>query len=204
MDWSILHTLNDFLYHHDAVEDPLLFYVNISEALFIAVLVGLLLFANGPRLRPWRRTAVAAGLSAGLALAVGKVISELVDRARPFVADPTFDDGRITSTYESGSYVGVALLALLVVGMVLLRRQWQTWAIAAGRTYVIPDDVIAMTRAHLQAIVTRYPGVGPVPRLLCGDADLDDPIGAGLGVYRDCARPIATHLERFLPEWTGQ
>jgi protein-tyrosine-phosphatase/tRNA A37 threonylcarbamoyladenosine synthetase subunit TsaC/SUA5/YrdC len=66
------------------------------------------------------------------------------------------------------------------------------------------DDVIAMTHGHAQAIATRYPGVGPEPRLLCGDTDLDDPIGASLEVYRDCARTILTHLERFLPEWTGQ
>jgi len=66
------------------------------------------------------------------------------------------------------------------------------------------DDVIAMTDAHAQALATRYPGVGPAPRLLCGDADLDDPIGASLDVYRACARTILTHLERFLPEWTGK
>ena len=54
------------------------------------------------------------------------------------------------------------------------------------------------------ALATRYPGVGPTPRLLCGDADLDDPIGAGLEVYRACAGAIVTHLERFLSEWAGQ
>jgi len=63
------------------------------------------------------------------------------------------------------------------------------------------DDIIAMTRAHALALMSRYPGVEP--RLLCGDADLDDPIGAGLGVYRACAQTMHTHLERFLPEWTG-
>ena len=31
-EWSVLHTLNDFLYHHDGVEDPLLVYINASEA----------------------------------------------------------------------------------------------------------------------------------------------------------------------------
>lgn len=66
------------------------------------------------------------------------------------------------------------------------------------------DEVIAMTRAHAQALLGRYPGVGPQPRLLCLDADLDDPIGAGLDVYRQCAATIQTHLERFLPEWIGQ
>jgi protein-tyrosine-phosphatase len=66
------------------------------------------------------------------------------------------------------------------------------------------DDVIAMTRSHAQTLVTRYHGAGPVPRLLCGNADLDDPIGAGIEVYRNCARTILTHLERVISEWTGK
>jgi len=65
------------------------------------------------------------------------------------------------------------------------------------------DDVIAMTRGHAQALATRFPDAGPKPRLLCGDTDLDDPIGAGLDVYRRCARTIRAHLERFIPEWIG-
>jgi protein-tyrosine phosphatase len=65
------------------------------------------------------------------------------------------------------------------------------------------DDVIAMTRGHAQALAARFPDAGPNPRLLCGDTDLDDPIGAGLEVYRHCARMIRSHLERFIPEWTG-
>jgi protein-tyrosine phosphatase len=66
------------------------------------------------------------------------------------------------------------------------------------------DEVVTMTRGHANALTTRYPGVGPAPRLLCGDADLEDPIGASLDVYRSCARTIVTHLERFLPEWAGK
>jgi L-threonylcarbamoyladenylate synthase len=66
------------------------------------------------------------------------------------------------------------------------------------------DDVITMTRGHAQALAGRFPDAGPVPRLLCGEADLDDPIGAGLDVYRRCARTIRAHLERLIPEWTGK
>ncbi len=66
------------------------------------------------------------------------------------------------------------------------------------------DDIIAMTHGHVVLLAERFPGVGPTPRLLCGSDDLDDPIGAGLDVYRECARTIETHLERFLPEWVGQ
>src|SRR3954451_10012794 len=88
MDWSLLHALNDFLFRHDQVEDPLLFYVNVSEALFVATLAVVFLLAGGVQHRAWRRAAVAAVLSAGVVLALGKLISELVDRARPFVDDP--------------------------------------------------------------------------------------------------------------------
>jgi protein-tyrosine phosphatase len=66
------------------------------------------------------------------------------------------------------------------------------------------DEVITMTRAHASVITSRYPGVGPAPLLLCGDCDLDDPIGSGIDVYRQCARTILTHLERFVPQWVGK
>jgi L-threonylcarbamoyladenylate synthase len=66
------------------------------------------------------------------------------------------------------------------------------------------DDVIAMTRGHAYALAASFPGIGPQPKLLCGDDDLDDPIGASWDVYRECAQTILRHLEGFLPEWTGK
>lgn len=39
IEWSILDTLDDSLFHHDGVEDPLLVYINASEALFVEILV---------------------------------------------------------------------------------------------------------------------------------------------------------------------
>lgn len=153
MDWSILHTLNNFLYHHDAVEDPLLFYVNISEALFVAALALVFLFANGERRRAWRRAAVAAGLSAGLALAVGRVISELVDRARPFVADPhgvhLFSGHAADPGFPSDHATGAFAVAMAIW---LRNRRWGTVALIAaavlsvGRVAIgvhYPSDVIA-------------------------------------------------------------
>jgi protein-tyrosine phosphatase len=65
------------------------------------------------------------------------------------------------------------------------------------------DDVVAMTWSHAHALASRYPGIGPTPTLLCGEEDLDDPIGSGLGVYRECAQTILLHLEKFLPVWVG-
>jgi L-threonylcarbamoyladenylate synthase len=65
------------------------------------------------------------------------------------------------------------------------------------------DDVICMTRGHMRTLEARYSGIGPAPRLLCGEEDLDDPIGAGPDVYRACATAIRRHLDRFLSEWVG-
>lgn len=88
MDWSIVHSLNNWLYHNDGIEDPLLFYVQLAEALYFVLVVLLCAFARHERLAPLRRAAAAAGLSAGLGLLVGKIITEFYDRARPFVTHP--------------------------------------------------------------------------------------------------------------------
>ena len=88
MDWSIVHSLNGFLHRNDPIEDPLLWYVNAAEALYLLLLVILFLFARHERFAPVRRAAVAAGLSAGLGLLTVKIITEFYDRARPFVAHP--------------------------------------------------------------------------------------------------------------------
>lgn len=88
MDWSVAHSLNGFFARHDGLEDPLLLYVQASEALFLGMLVLVIGFARHERWASVRRAAVAAGLSAGVALAIGKIITEFYDRARPFVAHP--------------------------------------------------------------------------------------------------------------------
>lgn len=88
MDWSIVHSLNGFLYRNDPIEDPLLSYVQAAEALYFLLLVVLIIFARHERFAPVRRAAVAAGLSAGVGLLTVKIITEFYDRARPFVAHP--------------------------------------------------------------------------------------------------------------------
>jgi undecaprenyl-diphosphatase len=153
MEWSIIHALNDFLFHHDAVEDPLLFYIEASEALFLATLVLVFLFANGSRLRAWRRAAVAAALSAGLALAIGKVVSELVDRSRPFVAHP--DQVHLFSGHSAdpGFPSDHATAAFAIAMAIYLRkRSWGIVALVAAAVLSIgrvaigvhyPSDVVA-------------------------------------------------------------
>jgi undecaprenyl-diphosphatase len=153
VDWSLLHSLNDFMAGHDGVEDVLLFYVEASEALFVATLLLVFLFARGPGRVAWRRATLAAVLSAGLALAVGKLISELVDRARPFVedphgvhlfaphaADPGFPSDHATAAFASA------------IPILLRRRGWGIVALVAAAVLSVgrvalgvhfPSDVLA-------------------------------------------------------------
>ena len=153
MDWSVLHALNNFMYQHDGVEDPLLFYVNASEALFIATLAIVFLAARGAAHAGWRRASVAAVLSAGLGLAVGKVISELVDRARPFVADPHGVQLFASHAADPGFPSDHATAAFAIATAILLRKRgWGIAALVAATTLSIgrvalgvhyPSDVIA-------------------------------------------------------------
>ena len=153
MDWSLLHTLNDFLFHHDAVEDPVLFYVNASEALFGATLAIVFLAARGERHAGWRRATVAAALSAAVALAIGQAIADVVDRVRPFVADPHqvhlfaahAADAGFPSDHATASFA-------IAVAIFLRKRGWGTFALVAatvlsvGRVavgYHFPTDVLA-------------------------------------------------------------
>lgn len=144
----MLHALNDFLFRHDAVEDPLLFYVNVSEALFIATLAIVCLAARGPRFASWRRAAVAAGLSAGLGLAVGKAISELVDRARPFVADPGGVHLFSSHVADAGFPSDHATAAFAIAVAIVLRKRG--WGIAA----LVAAAVLSVGRV---AIGVHYP-----------------------------------------------
>jgi undecaprenyl-diphosphatase len=153
VDWSLLHALNDFLFRHDAVEDPLLFYVNVSEALFAATLGIVFLAAHGRRYMSWRRASLAAVLSAGLALAIGKLISELVDRARPFVVEPhgvhLFSGHAADPGFPSDHATAAFAIA---VAILLRKRSWGIVALAAATVLSLgrvalgvhyPSDVLA-------------------------------------------------------------
>jgi undecaprenyl-diphosphatase len=153
VDWSVLHALNDFMYQHDGVEDPLLFYVNASEALFIATLAIVFLAARGAANAGWRRASLAAVLSAGLGLGVGKVISELVDRARPFVADPhgvhLFSGHAADPGFPSDHATAAFAIAMAIF---LRKRSWGIAALVAAAVLSVgrvalgvhyPSDVLA-------------------------------------------------------------
>jgi undecaprenyl-diphosphatase len=153
MDWSLLHTLNDFMAAHDGLEDSLLFYVEASEALFLATLVVVFLCAHGARHLAWRRATVAAVLSAGLALVIAKVVSELVDRARPFVADPHGVHLFAAHAPDPGFPSDHATAAFAIAVAILLRKRgWGIFALVAATVLALgrvalgvhfPSDVLA-------------------------------------------------------------
>ncbi len=153
MDHSLLHTLNALFVHHDAVEDPVVAYVNAAEMLFAGMLVLAFVLVGGHRRRATQRAAVAAGLSAGMALAIAQVVAQLVDRPRPFVADPgsvhvfaqhVVDPGFPSDHATAAFAIGVALLlrqrawgAIVLVGATILA----VGRVAMGVHY--PSDVLA-------------------------------------------------------------
>jgi undecaprenyl-diphosphatase len=182
VDSSLLHALNDFLFRHDAVEDPLLFYVTISEALFAATLAVVFLLARGPALAAWRRAAVAAVLSAGLGLAAAKVISELVDRARPFVADP--DGVHLFSGHaaDPGFPSDHATAAFAIAVAILLRKRG--WGIVV----LVAAAILSIGRV---ALGVHYP-----TDVLCGAA-----LGAAAALLL-WAAPLRSRVDH-LADWTG-
>jgi undecaprenyl-diphosphatase len=178
VDWTLLHALNDYLFRHDAVEDPLLFYVNASEALFIATLV--FLAAHGRRYAAWRRASMAAVLSAGFALSIAKVISGIVDRARPFVVDS--DGVHLFSGHaaDAGFPSDHATAAFAIATAIVLRKRgWGIFALVAATVLSVgrvalgvhyPSDVLA--GAALGAAAALVLWTGPIRSRVDALADI--------------------------------
>jgi protein-tyrosine phosphatase len=63
------------------------------------------------------------------------------------------------------------------------------------------DLIVTMTRSHMSALIEHYPHRGIRTRLLSSQgADISDPIGGELAVYRECAQQIWSHLEGLVAE----
>lgn len=124
MDWSIVHSLNGWLYHHDGIEDPLLAYVQEAETLYFLLVVLLCAFARHQPWAPLRRAAAAAGLSAGLGLLVGKIITEFYDRARPFVTHPHAVHLFAKHGADAGFPSDHATASMAIAAALLLRRRY--------------------------------------------------------------------------------
>jgi undecaprenyl-diphosphatase len=199
MDWSVVHSLNTFLAHNDAVEDPLLTYVQAAEALFLLLLLLLFAFARHERFAPVRRAAVAAGLSAGLGLLVVKLITEFYDRARPFVAHPGVLHLFAKHAADAGFPSDHATASMAIAVAFLLRRQtaWGVFTlvfalildfgrVAAGFHY--PTDVLG--GAALGALAALVLWAPPLRRWI-------DALSDFVGGWWD--RMVDAILHRVLP-----
>src|SRR3954470_18710407 len=138
-DYRLFHWANTLAARHDALEDPLKAYVQASEIVFALGLVALFVFF-GPRIR---RAAVAAGLSAGLALLVAHFLASAIGRNRPFVDHPSAhnflahaNDPGFPSDHDTAG-----LLAALVLGIPALRERVDRLADALGRLPITTSAV---------------------------------------------------------------
>jgi undecaprenyl-diphosphatase len=148
MDMTLLHQLNLFFTRHDGLEDPLVAYANASEIIFLGLLVAAFVLARGPRKPAVRRAVVAAGLSAGLGLAIAAVLARVVDRRRPFVAHPHAVHLFSQHAADPGFPSDHATAAFAIAVALLLRsRRW-------GAVALVAATVLALTRV---AMGIHYP-----------------------------------------------
>jgi undecaprenyl-diphosphatase len=144
-DLSISHGLNAWATRHDGFEDPISAYASASEALFV-LLLAVLFVAVWGRLRVLaRRAAVAAAVSAGIALLIGQVLSHLVDRPRPFVAHPGLihlfaphaADASFPSDHTTASFA-------IATAIMLRNRLWGSFALVAAALLGVSRVVIGV------------------------------------------------------------
>jgi undecaprenyl-diphosphatase len=180
VDNALLHALNGFFFHHDAVEDTVVAYVNAAELLFLGALLVAFSLVRGPARRGARRAVVAAGLSAGLALGLAHFIAAAVNRPRPFVADPSAVHIFTRHAADPGFPSDHATAAFAIAVAILLRdRRWGAVALvfacvlAVGRVAMgvhYPSDVLA--GAVLGTACALVLWAAPVRRVLNRVADL--------------------------------
>ncbi len=63
------------------------------------------------------------------------------------------------------------------------------------------DMIFTMTGGHRQAILRRWPDASSRTFALCEDAqDIHDPIGASIGIYRECAEQVENALRKRIDQ----
>jgi undecaprenyl-diphosphatase len=114
----------------------------------MGALVVLFVLLPGARRHAGRRVAVAAAASAAVALAIGAVLSHLVDRARPFVSDPGGVHQFTHHAADAGFPSDHATASFAIATAIVLRNR--RWGIVA----LVLATLLALTRV---AIGVHYP-----------------------------------------------
>lgn len=190
MDWSIVHSLNGWLYHHDSIEDPLLAYVQAAEGLYFLLVVLLCAFARHQRWAALRRAAAAAGLSAGLGLLVGKIITEFYDRARPFVTHPHAVHLFAKHGADPGFPSDHATASMAIAAALLLRGRYG-WGLLTLIFSVILDFGRVAVGFHYPTDVLGGAAIGGLAALLLWAPPLRTRIDAVVGF-------LGGHWDRLL------
>jgi undecaprenyl-diphosphatase len=180
VDNSILHALIGFFFHHDVVEVAIVAYVDAAELLFLGALLVAFSLVPGAARHGSRRAVVAAGLSAGLGLAIAQVISHLVHRPRPFVADPAGVHTFTAHAADAGFPSDHATAAFAIAVAIFLRnRRWGAVALvfatvlAVGRVAMgVHYPSVVLGGAALGTACALVLALAPVRRLLNRLADL--------------------------------
>lgn len=151
-DVRLAESANLFAQRHDGWEDVARTYAHVSEALFIAGVVALALAGLVLRRRHVVVASALAVIAAGGAVAVAAVIARIVDRPRPFVADPHIHlflaharDPGFPSDHATAAFA-IAVVLLLRLGRWALPVLLAAAALAVSRVLVgvhYPDDVLA-------------------------------------------------------------
>src|SRR3954447_25756008 len=185
LDYDLFRSANNFAAAHDGFEDPLKAYVQASEILFVAGIVALFVF-GAPLVR---RAAVAAGLSAGLALGVAHFLAAAVGRNRPFIDHPHAhllmahaNDPGFPSDHATGAFAIAFALVLrdrrIGIPALALALLLSVGRVALGVHY--PSDVFAGAVLGLAAALIGY--VRPI-------RDATDRVADRLAQLNPIARP---------------
>jgi undecaprenyl-diphosphatase len=146
MDQPVAHAANHFAWTHDWLGDLFELYAKASEPLFVALVVILLVAGI------WRRRLLWTGLMAGAAAAAGLLVAvvaaHLVDRPRPFVADPGRIHALVKHAADSGFPSDHATAAFAIATMLFLFNR------RAGAIALIAAALLAITRV---AVGVHYP-----------------------------------------------
>jgi undecaprenyl-diphosphatase len=151
-DVRLAESANAFASHHDGWEDAARAYAHLSEPLFIAGLAVLALAGLVLRRRPLVSASVLAVAASGFAVAVAAVIAGIVDRPRPFVADPRIHLF-LAHAPDPGFPSDHATAAFAIAGVLVLRLgRWALPALLAAAALAVsrvlvgihyPNDVLA-------------------------------------------------------------
>jgi undecaprenyl-diphosphatase len=153
VDVALAHDANHVARAQDTLEDLSGLYASYSEALFIALCVGVVLAGFALHRRALQVAGVLAVLSAGLGLAIAHFLAAAVDRPRPFVAHPEQITLFAHHAADPGFPSDHATAAFAIAGALLLRLGWRWWPVLLAAVLLAivrvvvglhyPSDVLA-------------------------------------------------------------